>query len=203
MRRARIAESHDTPSATDAAHGVDILNDMVKSWETNGVYGLSQGFVLDDTFALFVPPEPLDSETSQTTTMDYLVYKGAWDALANSPVLASGSGTRGDVYKVTVAGSTVLDDVSSWSLNDWLVFNGTEWLKGKPIDRHIQAVVALLAVELAGDFGLGVTPAVAKAANDGWDSILADYLKSVASTFDPAITRLPSRRWPYSTPSSN
>ena len=41
-----------------------------------------------------------------------LSYQGTWDALANSPALASGVGTKGYYYVVSVAGNTNLGSIS-------------------------------------------------------------------------------------------
>jgi hypothetical protein len=43
--------------------------------------------------------------------------------------LASGTGTQGYFYVVSVAGSTNLDGITDWGVNDWAVFNGTAWQK--------------------------------------------------------------------------
>jgi hypothetical protein len=56
-----------------------------------------------------------------------LVYQGVWNASTNSPALASGVGTKGYYYKVSVAGSTLIDGVSTWKVGDMIVFNGTTW----------------------------------------------------------------------------
>ena len=56
-------------------------------------------------------------------------YQGTWDASANSPALASGTGTKGYYYVVSVAGSTNLDGVTSWNIGDWAIYNGTAWQK--------------------------------------------------------------------------
>ncbi len=56
-----------------------------------------------------------------------LNYKGTWNANTNSPALASGVGTKGDYYVVSVAGSTTLDGISNWGIGDWAVFNGSVW----------------------------------------------------------------------------
>ena len=45
-------------------------------------------------------------------------YQGVWDANANNPSLASGVGTTGDYYIVSVAGTTTLDGISSWEIGD-------------------------------------------------------------------------------------
>lgn len=62
-------------------------------------------------------------------TTGSLVYQGTWDASTNSPALASGVGTKGDYYVVSVAGSTNLDGITDWQIGDWAVFNGTIWQK--------------------------------------------------------------------------
>jgi predicted heme/steroid binding protein len=51
-------------------------------------------------------------------------FRGTWNASTNTPALASGVGTGGHYYVVSVAGSTTLNGVSSWSVGDWVVFNG-------------------------------------------------------------------------------
>ncbi len=54
-----------------------------------------------------------------TGVLDFL---GTWDANANTPALASGTGTSGDLYIVATAGSTALDGISTWGVGDFVVF---------------------------------------------------------------------------------
>jgi hypothetical protein len=58
-----------------------------------------------------------------------LVFQGSWNAATNTPALASGVGTNGFYYVVSVAGSTNLDGVTDWQIGDWAIFNGTTWQK--------------------------------------------------------------------------
>jgi hypothetical protein len=58
-----------------------------------------------------------------------LVFQGSWNASTNTPALASGVGTNGFYYVVSVAGSTNLDGVTDWQVGDWAIFNGTTWQK--------------------------------------------------------------------------
>ena len=51
-----------------------------------------------------------------------LVFQGTWNASTNSPTLTSGSGTTGNFYIVSVAGSTNLDGITDWQVGDWAVF---------------------------------------------------------------------------------
>ncbi len=52
-----------------------------------------------------------------------LKYEGVWNANTNSPSLSSGSGTVGEYYIVSVAGSTNLDGITDWAVGDWAVFS--------------------------------------------------------------------------------
>lgn len=52
----------------------------------------------------------------------------AWNASTNVPVLASGTAPVGNnCYKVTVAGTSVLDSNPSWNEGDLLYFDGLAW----------------------------------------------------------------------------
>lgn len=69
----------------------------------------------------------LKTVSSIANAIGALNYKGTWNASTNTPALASGSGTKGDYYVVSVAGTTALDGISNWGIGDWAVFNGTAW----------------------------------------------------------------------------
>lgn len=58
-----------------------------------------------------------------------LDYQGTWNAATNTPTLASGVGTNGYYYVVSVDGSTNLDGTTDWKAGDWLIFNGATWQK--------------------------------------------------------------------------
>ena len=58
-----------------------------------------------------------------------LTYKGTWNASTNTPTLITSSGTNGDYYIVSVAGTTDLNGITDWSVGDWAIFNGTAWQK--------------------------------------------------------------------------
>lgn len=69
----------------------------------------------------------LKTVSSITNAIGALNYKGTWNASTNSPALASGVGTKGDYYVVSVAGATALDGISNWGIGDWAVYNGSVW----------------------------------------------------------------------------
>lgn len=56
-------------------------------------------------------------------------YQGTWNASTNTPTLTSSTGTKGFLYKVSVAGTTTLDGLSQWNVGDEVVFDGTTWDK--------------------------------------------------------------------------
>jgi hypothetical protein len=56
-----------------------------------------------------------------------LIYQGTWNASTNTPTLASGVGTKGYYYAVSVAGTTNLDGITDWNVGDLAVYNGTAW----------------------------------------------------------------------------
>jgi hypothetical protein len=64
-----------------------------------------------------------------------LSYQGTWNASTNTPTLASGAGTKGYYYVVSVAGSTNLDGITDWVVGDWAVYNGTAWQKVDNTDQ--------------------------------------------------------------------
>ena len=81
-------------------------------------------------------------------TVGALSYQGTWNASANTPTLASGVGTKGYYYVVSVAGSTNLDGTTLWGVGDWAVFNGSIWQKVDGGDTS--SVTTLTVTSLTG-----------------------------------------------------
>lgn len=71
----------------------------------------------------------LKTVSSLVNAIGALNYKGTWNASTNTPTLASGVGTKGDYYVVSVAGTTNLDGITDWQIGDWAIFNGSAWQK--------------------------------------------------------------------------
>ncbi len=93
-----------------------------------------------------------------------VLYKGTWNATTNSPALASGVGTQGWYYVVSVAGSTNLDGITDWKLGDWAIFNGTTWEKVDNTDAVISVngqtgIVVLTTTDIAEGINLYFTTA--------------------------------------------
>lgn len=188
LRRIREIGSGEDPNAEDAALGLDMLNAMILRWAGQGVDAKYTALDLDDTFTFFVPPADATSEV-----IDALSYQGTWNALTNTPTLASSDGTRGYFYLVATAGGTDLDDVTSWVVNDYAVYSGTEWLKSINSSRFEQAVIDLLAVELAPDFGKEPSGVVLRSASQGWTQIQAAFIKPPTATLDRQIMQTMQR----------
>ena len=145
LRRIRVVGAGETAADEDAAVGRDVLNSLLLRWPSQGVDAKYAALALTDAFAFFVPPVAATSEV-----IDALAYQGVWNATTNSPTLASSDGTKGYFYKVTTAGSTELDDVTSWAVNDYAVFDGTEWLQSVNSNRFEPP----LSTSLRGKTGL-------------------------------------------------
>jgi stage V sporulation protein SpoVS/hydrogenase maturation factor len=91
-----------------------------------------------------------------TSVVGAVTYISAWNASINSPPLASGVGTKGYYYVVSVAGSTSLDTISDWKVGDWVIFNGSAWEKIDNTDAVSSVNGYTGTVVLAkGDVGLG------------------------------------------------
>lgn len=55
-------------------------------------------------------------------------YKGQWDASTNTPTLADGTGTKGDFYIVSVAGTQNLGSGDiQFFVNDRVIYDGSVW----------------------------------------------------------------------------
>jgi len=113
---------------------------LVLDGNTGGTQKISRDNFRQDTADAFVAAPgtynlaPLNSGTGKIDAV-YLssssdTPKGAWDASSNTPTLADGSGTAGDYYDVTVAGSSDLGSGSiAFTVGDVVKYNGTVWFK--------------------------------------------------------------------------
>jgi hypothetical protein len=113
---------------------------LVLDGNTGGTQKISRDNFRQDTADAFVAAPgtynlaPLNSGTGKIDAV-YLSStsdspKGAWNASTNTPTLADGSGTAGDYYDVTVAGSSDLGSGSiAFTVGDVVKYNGTVWFK--------------------------------------------------------------------------
>jgi hypothetical protein len=75
-----------------------------------------------------------------------VVYQGTWNASTNTPALASGTGTKGYYYKVSVAGTTAIDGISQWNVGDTIIYDGTTWDKIDGIANEVLSVAGRTGV---------------------------------------------------------
>ena len=86
-------------------------------------------------------------------------FVGAWNASTNTPTLASGTGTRGAFYIVSVAGTTTLDGTSSWSVGDQVVFDGVKWAKITAAASTVTSVNGAVGAVVVTPTSIGASPA--------------------------------------------
>ena len=86
-----------------------------------------------------------------------MVYQGVWNASTNVPALASGVGTKGYFFKVSTAGTTLIDTLSQWNVGDLIIFDGTTWDKIDGIATEVTSVAGRVGavVLTSADVGLG------------------------------------------------
>lgn len=98
----------------------------------------------------------LKTVSSVANALGALNYQGTWNANTNTPTLASGVGTQGDYYVVSVAGTTDLDGITNWGVGDWAAFNGSVWqrVEGGADGNFVQLTVSGNA-DVEGDVTAG------------------------------------------------
>jgi hypothetical protein len=112
--------------ATQDANNVTITGGSISGTTISGYIPTTQKGVANGVATLDSGGQvPL----SQIPPLGDLNYQGTWNASTNSPTLTSSTGTKGYYYVVNVAGSTNLNGITDWQVNDWAVFNGSVWQK--------------------------------------------------------------------------
>lgn len=200
LRRLKVIDATEEASADDAALALGELNDMLHSWAASGVDVQHSDFALSDAFFIFVPPQPdtlndTRAEGRLAKALAEISDRGAWDADTNTPTLATGAGTVGDLYRVSVAGSTTLDGVTAWAVNEYAIFDGVKWLKSQPSRPFEGGVTAMLAIRLADDFGVAPQAAMVSAAQSCWTALLNAFAIPAEPQFDRGMVWTPSRRF--------
>ena len=100
-------------SSTKVQTELDLKQDLSEKGVSNGYASLDAGGKL--------PASQL--------TVTAMEYKGAWNATTNTPTLIDGTGTTGDVYRTSVAGTQDLGSGSqTFAVADAIIYNGTIWL---------------------------------------------------------------------------
>ena len=85
-----------------------------------------------------------------------LTLKGVWNAATNSPAIVSSVGTLSNYYLVGTAGTTSINGIAVWGVGDWILFNGTAWVKVAAAGSAVASVagrtgiVVLSAADISG-----------------------------------------------------
>lgn len=119
--KANSSHTHTHDDITDFDAEVNTLADARITVQKGAANGLA---TLDGTGKVPASQLALSSAT----------YVGTWNANTNTPTLTSGTGTQGDYYVVSVAGTTTIDTINDWGVGDWIIFNGTVWEKADHSD---------------------------------------------------------------------
>ena len=93
-------------------------------------------------------------------------YQGAWDPSTNTPTVADGTGTNGNVYYVTVAFAGPVGGLSdpsmvNFQIGDLIIYNGTVWQLVTPaagvmsVNGAQGAVIVNAINQLTGDVAAG------------------------------------------------
>lgn len=121
-----------------------------------------------------------------------LSYQGTWNASTNTPTLASGVGTKGYYYVVSVAGSTNLDGVTDWLVGDWAVYNGSAWQKVDNTDavtsvNGLTGAVVLTTTNVAEGTNEYFTTTKARASVSAGTGISYDSSTGVITNASPSL----------------
>lgn len=211
LRRIGVVDALSSPAAEDSSSALDALNEMFDEWIVRGIdtkfrQVFTSGFALTDTFWMFVPPANCDADTVLT-----MEYAGTWNATTNSPSLASGTGTQGQFYRVDTAGTTDLDDLDSWVVDDSLIFGRTnrgfvtdltsvtlvtdlKWMRGRSHRSLEGSVAALLAMRLAEEFGVSPGPVLIESARSANVTVAATYIIPGVPSYDRGVIYTTNRR---------
>lgn len=188
LQRIRIVAAGEDITAEDAELARTVLNDMIYSWPALGVQVHYTELGLTDEFRFFAPPPTVSGEAIADLT-----YYGGWNASTNDPYLGSGTGLRGEFYKVTTAGNTVLDDYAVWSIGDYAIFDGAEWVRSMSTTRLNRAVIDMLALELCQEFGKEPSQLIARNGRTGWIMVQAAFIKAPIAVVDRAVMQTMQR----------
>jgi hypothetical protein len=125
------------PISTATQTALDLKQDLSEKGQANGYASLDGGGK--------VPVAQLPNSIME--------YKGTWNADTNTPTLASGTGSPGDVYRVSVAGTSLS---LTFEVGDYVIYNGSTWEKSDTTDSVASVNGYTGNVTLAAsDVGLG------------------------------------------------
>ena len=206
LRRAGITRVGEAPQARLSIEGLSVLNDMLYSFQTESINMQldeyrSAEFVLTDTFYFWAPPADL-----LQSSVDKFNYQGTWDASTNTPSITATAGTDGYVYRVSVAGTTSINSIDDWQVNDFLMFgepkadaagpyasNDRSWFRSIRTRRFEDGISAMLAVRLSEELGHELSESLVYRAKKARQSLHNAFAKpKEKNLFDTGIVYTPT-----------
>jgi hypothetical protein len=168
----------DGKDGIDGANGVSIV-DVNVAFDNHLVITLSDGTEIDAGVIgdLNANLQNVVANYVSKGANGTLIYKGLWNASTNTPTLSLLSSDASAYYVVSVAGNTNLSGITDWQVNDWIIFNGTEWQKIDNSDLFNASAVAITGGAIdgttigsttatTGRFTSVTTPSVTATTND-------------------------------------
>jgi hypothetical protein len=155
--------------------GLDQLNGMIAAFHTMGL-------------SVYYPPG--------------VVWRGDWIV---SRTFAAGDGvvvSGGNTYTSILAHTSTLDDQPGKSINSgtyWTLFAETAMGLNSTFffpAQHERGIVAMLAVEMAPMFNTQPSPFTVQKAKQGEQALYGQYFNIPGSTFDRALSNMPSQVLP-------
>lgn len=116
-------------------------------------------------------------------------FLGLWNATTNTPTIVSGTGNLGDYYVVNVAGTTTIDGISTWQVDDKIIYTGSKWERIDEPDPIIYEEVLNTNYKTNKNIPLKNDITVAQLTNNKY-LITKEYHDTLASTQDNKITNL-------------
>jgi hypothetical protein len=156
--------------AADGTLTATVNSTTLASYQLKAEKGVNNGYAsLDASGKLPSSQLPLSA----------LEYKGTWNAATNTPPLAAGVGTQGDMWRVTVTGTQF---GVKFTAGDFALFNGTSWETATSGTAGVSTVAGL-----TGD--VAAAPLKTALALDQVDNT-ADAAKNVLSATQLTTPRL-------------
>lgn len=170
FRRLQAIDLNEQPSAPEMTNGLAALSEMVNAWAADGIPTETQsltGTVTEDS------PNITDLDTTVNLAPGHNISGTGIPSGARIKSILSATSVEMTV-DATASGSAVALTFALMPIDD----------------RHQKAVVALLAVYMAGDSGYpDAPPRVVEDARDGWNAILAHYIPTPSATYDAALVQ--------------
>jgi hypothetical protein len=95
------------------------------------VAGLTGPVIGSTALAANLPPGPTGATgaAGPPVVQSILTMLGGWNASTNTPTLTSSTGTANTAYFVTTAGTTSLNGIATWTVNDVTAFVNGVWIR--------------------------------------------------------------------------